>query len=127
MILRNILYLIPGMKRLSRLRYPLRFRRSAHYWEHNYARGGTSGSGSYVALAHAKAEFFSAFVVRRRAVSSRMVISRIDGWLSAPGCCGSGPASAGPRHGRSQSSMPGWKRVIGSENRRWWDADRDNR
>jgi hypothetical protein len=46
----------------SRLRHPPHFRGSAHYWQHDYARGETGGSGSYVALAHANMDLFYAFV-----------------------------------------------------------------
>lgn len=57
------------MKPLSRLRAraarvlpALLFRNSASYWESRYARGGTSGSGSYGRQAEYKAEYLNAFV-----------------------------------------------------------------
>jgi dTDP-4-amino-4,6-dideoxygalactose transaminase len=56
---------LPGVRQLSLLRQRIGFRGSAHYWERNYARGGTSGSGSYDALAGAKAAFLNAFVGER--------------------------------------------------------------
>jgi SAM-dependent methyltransferase len=62
MIAKNLLRPLPGVKRMSRLRQRLSFDSSAHYWEQSYAHGGTSGSGSYGSLAHAKAELLNAFV-----------------------------------------------------------------
>jgi hypothetical protein len=62
MTAKNLLRPLPGVKRISRLRQQLSFGSSAHYWEQNYAHGGTSGSGSYGSLAHAKAEFLNGFV-----------------------------------------------------------------
>jgi cyclopropane fatty-acyl-phospholipid synthase-like methyltransferase len=53
---------LPGVRRLSLLRQQLGFNGSASFWERNYARGGTSGNGSYGALAQAKAEFLNGFV-----------------------------------------------------------------
>ena len=48
------------------------------YWERNYARGGTSGSGSYHALAEAKAAFLNDFV-RTREVRSVIEFGCGDG------------------------------------------------
>jgi len=62
MTVKDLLRPLPGVKRLSRLRQRLSFTGSAHYWERNYAHGGTSGDGSYGELAQAKAEFLNAFV-----------------------------------------------------------------
>ena len=62
MTVRNLVRPLPGVRRLSRLRQRLGFIGSAGYWERNYAKGGTSGGGSYGALAHAKAEFLNGFV-----------------------------------------------------------------
>jgi SAM-dependent methyltransferase len=39
-----------------------RFRDSASYWEHRYAKGGTSGAGSYGRLAAFKAGFMNGFL-----------------------------------------------------------------
>jgi hypothetical protein len=69
MTTKDLLRPIPGARRLSLLRQRVSFTDSARYWERNYARGGTSGGGSYGALADAKAEFLNAFV-RERGVSS---------------------------------------------------------
>jgi hypothetical protein len=52
----------PGIHRLSLLRQQVAFRGSATYWEQNYARGGTSGPGSYGHLAQGKAAFLNTFV-----------------------------------------------------------------
>jgi SAM-dependent methyltransferase len=62
MIARNLVRPIPGARRLSLLRQRLGFAGSAPYWESHYARGGTSGDGSYGDLARGKAEFLNAFV-----------------------------------------------------------------
>jgi len=53
---------LPGVRQFSLLRQRIRFRGSAEYWERNYARGGTSGPGSYHAAAEAKAAFLNDFV-----------------------------------------------------------------
>lgn len=53
---------LPGIRRLSLLRQQVAFRGSAAYWEQNYARGGTSGPGSYGPLAEGKAAFLNTFV-----------------------------------------------------------------
>jgi SAM-dependent methyltransferase len=53
---------LPGVRQLSLLRQRIGFRGSALYWEQNYARGGTSGPGSYNAAAEAKADFLNDFV-----------------------------------------------------------------
>jgi hypothetical protein len=53
---------LPGVRQLSRLRQRMGFRGSAAFWEQNYAGGGTSGMGSYGALAQAKAAYLNAFV-----------------------------------------------------------------
>lgn len=42
-----------------------RFGNSSRYWEQRYAKGGTSGEGSYGRLALFKAEFLNDFVERR--------------------------------------------------------------
>jgi SAM-dependent methyltransferase len=53
---------LPMVRRLSLLRQRVLFRCSATYWEQNYARGGTSGPGSYGCLAEGKAAFLNEFV-----------------------------------------------------------------
>jgi SAM-dependent methyltransferase len=69
---------LPGVRQLSLLRQRIGFRGSAKFWERNYARGGTSGSGSYDALAEAKAAFLNAFV-RERNVRSVLEFGCGDG------------------------------------------------
>jgi SAM-dependent methyltransferase len=56
---------LPGVRELSLLRQRAAFRGSARYWEQNYARGGTSGPGSYHALAAGKAAFLNDFARTR--------------------------------------------------------------
>jgi SAM-dependent methyltransferase len=62
MTVKDLVRPIPGARRVALLRQRLGFVGSAPYWESNYVRGGTSGGGSYGALAHGKAEFLNAFV-----------------------------------------------------------------
>ena len=66
MSVRDLIRPLPGVRQISLLRQRAAFRGSALYWERNYARGGTSGAGSYQALAEAKAAFLNAFVRTRR-------------------------------------------------------------
>jgi len=69
---------LPGVHQLSLLRQRIAFHGSASYWERNYARGGTSGEGSYHALAEAKAAFLNDFV-RTRDVKSVLEFGCGDG------------------------------------------------
>jgi SAM-dependent methyltransferase len=62
MTVREIVRQVPGARRASLLRQRLAYRGSAGFWEQNYARGRTSGTGSYGPLAEGKAEFLNAFV-----------------------------------------------------------------
>lgn len=62
MAVKDLIRPIPGVQRLSLLRQRVQFSGSAKFWEHTYARGGTSGSGSYGVLADGKAEFLNSFV-----------------------------------------------------------------
>jgi len=62
MTVRDIVRPIPGVRQISLLRQRLNFAGSADFWERRYARGGTSGPGSYGDLAHGKAQFLNAFV-----------------------------------------------------------------
>jgi hypothetical protein len=62
MTVRELVRPLPGVRRVSLLRQRLGFRNSAHFWEQNYIRGLTSGSGSYGAAAEAKAYFLNSFV-----------------------------------------------------------------
>jgi cyclopropane fatty-acyl-phospholipid synthase-like methyltransferase len=62
MTVKELVRPLPGVRRISLLRQQLEFRGSAHFWERNYARGATSGSGSYGAAAEAKADFLNTLV-----------------------------------------------------------------
>lgn len=55
----------PRVVALRRRVGEMRFGNSRRYWEQRYARGGTSGAGSYGRLALFKAEFLNDFVERR--------------------------------------------------------------
>jgi cyclopropane fatty-acyl-phospholipid synthase-like methyltransferase len=66
MTARDITRPIPGARLVSLLRQRLAFTGSARYWERRYARGGTSGDGSYGTPAAAKAEFINGFVATNR-------------------------------------------------------------
>jgi hypothetical protein len=68
-IVKDLVRPLPGVRQLSILRQRIGFTGSSQYWELTYARGGTSGSGSYGALALGKAEFLNAFV-REHSVQS---------------------------------------------------------
>jgi SAM-dependent methyltransferase len=78
MPVRDLISPLPGVRRLSLLRQRAAFRGSARYWERNYARGGTSGPGSYHALAEAKAAFLNDFV-RTRGIGSVIEFGCGDG------------------------------------------------
>jgi len=82
---------LPGVRQLSLLRQRMGFRGSAVYCEQNYARGGTSGPGSYNRPALAKAAFVNDFV-RTRDVGSVIEF-----------CCGDG----------NQLSLADYPRYIG--------------
>lgn len=69
---------LPGARRASRLRQQLTFPGSAQYWERGYARGRTSGGGSYGALGRSKSDFLNA-LVRERAVQSVIEFGCGDG------------------------------------------------
>jgi SAM-dependent methyltransferase len=62
MYVKDLIRPLPGVRTISLLRQRAAFRGSARYWELNYARGGTSGAGSYDALAEGKAAFLNDFV-----------------------------------------------------------------
>lgn len=78
MSVKELIRPLPGARRLSLMRQRIGFHGSAHYWERNYAGGGTSGSGSYGALAEGKAAFLNAFV-REHAVGSVIEFGCGDG------------------------------------------------
>lgn len=65
MTVKDLVRPLPGVRRLSLLRQRLGFSGSAGFWERTYARGGTSGDGSYGALADAKAAFLNSFIRER--------------------------------------------------------------
>lgn len=69
MIVKDLVRPLPGVRQLSILRQRIGFTGSSQYWELTYARGGTSGGGSYGTLALGKAEFLNAFV-REHSVQS---------------------------------------------------------
>ena len=62
MSLKDLIRPLPGARKFSLLRQRITFLGSMQYWEKNYARGGTSGGGSYGALAQSKADFLNSFV-----------------------------------------------------------------
>jgi hypothetical protein len=53
-------------RRIKRSVWRRRFQGSTPYWEERYARGGTSGDGSYDELAKFKADFINKFVRENR-------------------------------------------------------------
>lgn len=65
MTVKDLVRPLPGVRKLSLLRQRMAFRGSARYWEQRYARGGTSGAGSYRAPAEVKAAFLNDFVHTR--------------------------------------------------------------
>jgi SAM-dependent methyltransferase len=69
---------IPGVRQLSSIRQRLGFNGSTAFWEQRYARGGTSGEGSYGDLAAGKARFLNAFV-RNNAVQTVIELGCGDG------------------------------------------------
>ncbi len=78
MSVKDLIRPLPGVRSLSLLRQRAAFRGSARYWELNYARGGTSGPGSYDALAEGKAAFLNDFV-RTREIGSVIEFGCGDG------------------------------------------------
>lgn len=78
MIIKEVLRPLPGVRRVSLLRQRLAYSDSARFWEQNYARGATSGSGSYGALAEGKSRFLNT-LVREHAVRSVIEFGCGDG------------------------------------------------
>ena len=78
MTIKDIVRPIPGVRQLSMLRQRLDFNGSAGYWERRYARGGTSGPGSYGDLARGKAEFLNE-LVRSKGIQSVIEFGCGDG------------------------------------------------
>ena len=62
MTIKELIRPIPGVRQFSLLRQRMAFRGSALYWERHYARGGTSGPGSYDVVREGKADFLNDFV-----------------------------------------------------------------
>jgi SAM-dependent methyltransferase len=78
MTIRELVRPLPGVRRISLLRQRLAFTDSARYWERSYARGATSGCGSYGALGAGKSRFLND-LVRRREVHSVIEFGCGDG------------------------------------------------
>ena len=78
MTIRELVRPLPGVRQISLLRQRLAFTGSAHYWERNYARGATSGAGSYGSLGEGKSRFLNN-LVRERAVHSVIEFGCGDG------------------------------------------------
>jgi len=78
MNVKNLVRPLPGARQVSLLRQRLAYSDSARFWEHNYAQGQTSGSGSYGALAEGKSRFLND-LVRQRAVRSVIEFGCGDG------------------------------------------------
>ena len=78
MTIRELVRPLPGVRRMSLLRQRLAFPGSARYWERNYARGATSGSGSYGSLGEGKSRFINN-LVREHAVRSVIEFGCGDG------------------------------------------------
>jgi SAM-dependent methyltransferase len=62
MTLKDLVRPLPGLRHVLMIRHRMMFRNSEAYWERRYARGGTSGVGSYGDLAEGKAAFLNDFV-----------------------------------------------------------------
>lgn len=69
MALKDLARSVPGLRHVLMMRYRLKFGDSQSYWESRYARGGTSGAGSYGHEATGKAEFLNELVATRGVTS----------------------------------------------------------
>jgi SAM-dependent methyltransferase len=78
MTIRELVRPLPGVRQLSLMRQRIAFGDSAHFWEASYARGRTSGSGSYGPLAEGKRRFLNN-LVREREISSVIEFGCGDG------------------------------------------------
>jgi SAM-dependent methyltransferase len=78
MTIRELVRPLPGVRRMSLLRQRIGYGDSARFWEGNYARGRTSGNGSYGRLAEGKSSFLNE-LVRDRAVPSVIEFGCGDG------------------------------------------------
>jgi hypothetical protein len=78
MTIRELVRPLPGVRQISLLRQRMAYSDSAQFWEGNYAQGGTSGHGSYGALAEGKSLFLNE-LVGARAVGSVIEFGCGDG------------------------------------------------
>lgn len=78
MTIRELVRPLPSVRRISLLRQRIAYSGSARFWEGNYARGRTSGNGSYGRLAEGKSRFLNE-LVRKRAVRSVIEFGCGDG------------------------------------------------
>ena len=78
MTIRELVRPLPGVRQVSLLRQRLAFIGSAQYWEQSYARGATSGCGSYGPLGTGKSHFLNS-LVRQRAIHSVIEFGCGDG------------------------------------------------
>lgn len=78
MTIRHLVRPLPGARRISLMRQRLVYSDSANFWEGNYARGRTSGNGSYGTLAEGKSRFLNE-LVRTRAIGSVIEFGCGDG------------------------------------------------
>jgi hypothetical protein len=78
MTIKEIIRPLPGVRQISLLRQRIAYSDSANYWEGSYAQGGTSGNGSYGALAEDKSRYLNE-LVRERAVRSVIEFGCGDG------------------------------------------------
>jgi len=78
MTLREMVRPLPGVRQISLLRQRIAFSDSAHFWEDSYAKGRTSGPGSYGALAEGKSRFLNN-LIRERGVRSVIEFGCGDG------------------------------------------------
>jgi SAM-dependent methyltransferase len=78
MTIKELIRPLPGVRRISLLRQRMAYSDSAHFWEGSYAQGGTSGHGSYGALAEDKSRYLND-LVREQAVRSVIEFGCGDG------------------------------------------------
>jgi SAM-dependent methyltransferase len=78
MTVKELVRPLPGVRRISLLRQRMAYRDSVRFWEGAYAQGGTSGHGSYGALAEDKSRYLNE-LVRERAVRSVIEFGCGDG------------------------------------------------
>jgi hypothetical protein len=78
MTIRELVRPLPGVRRMSLLRQRIGYGDSARFWEGNYARGRSSGTGSYGRMAEGKSRFLNE-LVRERAVQSVIEFGCGDG------------------------------------------------